>query len=42
MENYIDGWKAQTEYLLEYEHGGSKWGTSIFAIDDDDAKKKLE
>lgn len=38
----MDGWKAQTEYLGEYFHRGSRWGFSFFAIDDEDARQKLE
>lgn len=39
---HVDGWKAQTEYLGEYFHRGSRWGFNFFAIDDEDAKQKLE
>ncbi|MBB4219397.1 hypothetical protein [Variovorax guangxiensis] len=39
---HIDGWKAQTEYAAEHTHRGSRWALNFFAIDDEDAKKKLE
>lgn len=39
---HIDGWKAQTEYAAEYTHRGSRWALNFFAIDEEDAKKKLE
>ena len=39
---HIDGWKAQTEYAAEYTHQGRRWALNFFAVDDDDAKKKLE
>jgi hypothetical protein len=39
---HIDSWKAQTEYVAEYTRRGSRWALNFFAIDDDDAKKKLE
>lgn len=42
MEEHIAGWKAQTEYACEFEHGGLKWATSIFAVDDADADAKVQ
>lgn len=43
MENkHIAAWNAQTEYACEYMHNGSKWCTSFFAIDDQDAAMKLQ
>ncbi|RYF76811.1 MAG: hypothetical protein EOO22_00795 [Comamonadaceae bacterium] len=38
---HIDGWKAQTEYAAEYSHRGARWGLNFYAVDEDDAKKKL-
>lgn len=42
MQAKIDAWSAQTEYACEYTHNGTRWATSIFAIDDNDAKLKIE
>ena len=42
MEKHISAWKAQTEYACEFQHGGSSWCTSIFAVDPADAEAKLE
>lgn len=42
MENLIRGWNAQTLYALEYQHNGSKWALNFYAVDDEDAQKKVE
>lgn len=42
MNYFIEGWKAQTEYAAEYSHNGSRWALNFFAIDNEDAKKKLD
>lgn len=39
---HMDGWRAQTEYAAEYTHRGCRWALNFFAIDDEDARKKLE
>lgn len=39
---HIEGWKAQTEYCAEYVHGDSRWGLNFFAVDECDAKLKIE
>ena len=39
---YIEGWKAQTEYVGEYTHHGHKWAMNFFAVDDADALEKLK
>lgn len=38
----MDGLDAQTEYVLEYRHGGHAWATHFFAVDDADAQAKVE
>lgn len=42
MEKYLRGWRAQTLYALEYEHGGTKWALNFYAVDDEDAQAKVE
>lgn len=39
---YIEGWKAQTEYAGEYTYFGRKWCLNFFAIDDADALVRLQ
>ena len=33
---------AQVEYVLEYRHDGQLWGLNFFAVDDEDAERKVE
>lgn len=42
MEKNVAAWNAQTEYACEFQHGGTSWAMSIFAVDFDDAAAKLE
>ena len=42
MHTLLLGESAQTEYCAEYSHGGSRWGLNFYAIDDEDAAKKLD
>lgn len=39
---FIEGWKAQTEYVCEYDYGGQKWALNIFAVDDADAQLRMQ
>lgn len=42
LQKQLSAWNAQTEYCAEYEHDGGRWALNFFAIDDEDAKKKIE
>lgn len=42
LKKHLNGWNAQSEYCLEYEHEGGKWALNFFAVDDEDAQKKVE
>lgn len=34
--------EAKTEYVLHYRHGGQVWAFNPFAVDDEDAERKVE
>lgn len=42
MKEHIRGWNAQTLYALEYEHDGLKWALNFYAVDGNDAQKKVK
>jgi hypothetical protein len=33
---------ANSEYVLHYTHAGQTWGLQFFAVDDEDARLKVE
>jgi len=34
--------EANTEYVLHYRHGGQVWTLNFFAVDDEDAERKIQ
>lgn len=42
LKKHLNSWNAQTEYCAEYEHEGGSWCLNFFAVDEEDALKKIE
>ncbi len=42
MEKRIQNWKAQTPFQVEFLHNGARWALTIYAVDEEDAKEKVE
>ena len=42
LKKHLNGWNAQTEYCAEYKHEGGNWCLNFFAVDEEDAFKKIE
>lgn len=42
MNQKIENWKAQTPFPVEFLHNGGRWALTIYAVDEEDAQKKVE